>query len=335
MPADDEQPIIPPDDFPQQENESALPGEYAGVFDVVGNHVVRTFMVPWENYFDYVQQILGYATFDGTTMQRYLPYRDFDNRQMIATRVEVRGICYRGSDFLVGSPLTSSNRYRWAKLIVTFATVPFQLGELADPTGNPDTTGQLGAPAPPPIGETIRFAFKEVRAAKEYITLKPGGYCFEALDMSGNPIDGPVIQRDVAQLLSYDDVIVTVYSWPRDAFPDSAIQACEGKVNVGDTWLPAFPPPSLYEAETLYLQSHSTQLTYFPSGLEACNITYYFKRRSVPILDSAGNLTDNVAGFNHAPNQDNVFLRVRRVGQSGKGIYDTADFSKLFSPGGL
>ncbi len=325
LPTDPED-IIPPDDFPDTENETA-PGDLVATFERTGNTVIRSYKVPWDNYFVHVENFLGFSAMNGTNLDRQLPYRDFQHREMIAQRVEVRGLGYRGADLGDQGPLTSANRYQWAKLTVMFGTFPFKLGDEDPDTGliGIGFEGAGGDILDPPSYETQRYCFKEVRPGKEYITAKPGGLCWANDDGS----DGDAINFPLPALQSFEDITVTWYDLPRDCFPDTAIQKCEGRVNSVDLVLPAFPPPQVYEAETIFLQTHSTKLTYFPNGLESCDLTFYFKRRSNPIEGSATR-----AGFNHFLRQDGNYKRLKRKGSGtpGKGLFDKDDFNELFIP---
>jgi hypothetical protein len=307
-PHENEPEIYTPEGFSAGENETA-PGEFVGVFERSGNHVLRSYLVPWEDYFDWVTRYLGYSQYVGGALERRLPYRDYQHRNMVATRVEVRGVGYRGGDVGIQAPLTSGNRYRWARLVVQFSTVPYLLGPLAEELGG-DPDGLEHMLGETPDKETTRYCYKEVRPAIEYVTAKPGGFVWED---TGDDIRFPVPQQQ-----SSEDITVTWYDLDENAFPDAAIEACQGKVNSAEIQLPAFPPPVDYAAETLFLQTHTTTLRFSPNGLRACDLTYFFKRRP--------------DGFNKLLDQAGNYRTVKRKGTS-TGIFPTADFNRLFTPG--
>jgi hypothetical protein len=309
-PHENEPEIYEPEEFPDTENETA-PGEFVGVFERTGTHILRSYLVPWDNYFVHVQRFLGFSRMNGGTLERLLPYTDYQHRNMHCTRVEVRGVGYRGGEVADQIPLTSTNVYRWARLICQFSTIPYHLGKRTNFSGeySIQAGGEDENLGTQPDVETQRYCFKEVRPAIEYVTTKPG---FLVWEDTGADINFPV-----PFMQSFEDVTVTWYDLPREAFPYDAIAECQGKVNDDALELPGFPPPEIYPNETLLLQSHSTRLTFFPNGLEACDLTYFFKHRPT--------------GFNSFLDQSGTYRQIKRKGTSTR-LFAEADFKTLFQP---
>jgi hypothetical protein len=357
----DDVPLVQPEKIIWEENESAEPQHvFRGRYNRVGNTFVRTVLVPWEGHEERVAAILGSVSWDGDGhpfLSRYLPMSDFKQRNAYAVDVQVIGYGYRGpmypSDLgLTGTqaPFGSGSKYRIAILTITFANLPYLVGNshnpadpavdlknslgMNDPMHFRDRTQQLGAD--PTKGEWQRYCTKEVRPGKEEFNRFKGEFVW-----ADDPNNSPTFNTPI--MLPFEDITVTCYDWPTDAIPAGAIQECEGKINAssgtqGDEnfHLPDFPPPEEYVPETIALITHHTSPRRFLSdGTEVCDLTYFYKRRHVPIYDKDGNPTGQIAGWNHVPKQNGVWTRLVRKGSPiNAGPYQTSNkFPLLFVPG--
>lgn len=367
-----------PANYWQAENEPIGGGQSAHAsYSRQGNTCVRTARVPWGEYPDIVLAILGYTTASGDPLQltRFLPYRDPINKGMYAQSVSVRGVSPDGFTEWVPDqatptphwPLRTHERYIWAELTITFATIHHRLApNLGDQVASVNQiSGQVQGKDPPDGGaimpgfiEQQRYCLKYVREGREYVTALPGVFIRSTSQSSDfrppiADVGRLTLQFPIPAVLSFADISVTWLDVPLEAVPIQAIARAMGKVNDEVLELPQFPPPRYVGPETLLLQSFAIEDIFFPDqySTRACNITYHFRWRGGHSSDIAEALFGaNNPNWNKVPipfldgnkNVVTQFTRVLRkpIGpdyplnakQRPMGIFDVFRFDYLFRP---
>lgn len=290
-----------------------------------GNRCVRAYKVPWGEYETHVDRFLGFTVKNGVRFNRYLPFRDYSQREQICTAVSVRGWGYRGQDpdqvnpEDISAPLITRNKYEWAILFCTFECVRYPIGDV-DPGG----AYNLGLY---PGRETQWFCYKDVRPGRELIAALPGTFTFNEND---NPI-GPRTQlnRPIPIHFPYDDVIVTWKNIPVDNAPFTAIDELRTYVNSGDMFLPPQPPPEKYEPQTVLFLNWEPIWTWFSTGARSIDLRYHFRVRRLPVVNQQGQVS--YVGWNHEPVPNGEVRRIFR-GETNTGPYKTGDLNRLFKP---
>jgi hypothetical protein len=316
---------------PIDESERAGTGWGGFHYSRSGNRSVRKVIVPWEGWQTVRQNYLGYTIAPGDkTLHRFLPYNDGDDPNLVCTSVEVKGLQYVGqTDNSETAPMLTANKFQFAELTVTFETVRYNLGTLANP--DDPVTPQLGVT---PADETDRYCIKRIHPGHEYVTAKSGVFVWSNTALTG--VDGSPPTGDAGikvpfplpEILPYQEIDVTWLDIPIEAYPVAAIVDCLGKVNDDSLNLPGFPPPQTYDAETIYLRNVSEEEMFFPDGSLGFNITYHFKFRPVKNTAQFG----YESGWNAFPAPNGTFRRLYRK-KTSDGPFLLTDFSQLFVSG--
>jgi hypothetical protein len=287
----------------------------AGVTREEGNRTVRKMYIPYGygSGLTYTKACLvGWTELDSGTgnLMRRLPWKDPDQETQYCVELAHQGIGYGKSRANAVTPTvpfkTGVVVQKWL-LTAQFATLPYPLGAVDLVIGD-EIRGKI------PSSETTRYAIKQVRLGRDYINPPKGNFYFQG-DPGAIPIPIPTI-------LPFQEIQATWFQLPMAAYPVQAVENCLGRVNKTAMTLPANPDgKTSYAAETLHLMGVAIEQTYSPFGLYTTNVHYDLRYRGGP----------NNISWNTFPKPNGSMGRIVRDSSTGtKGLFDVADFNKLF-----